>query len=265
MKARNSASNFLPWEDHLSLNPIHKVLSTMAAHQVRVLLMGGQACVLYGAAEFSRDTDLLILAEVDNLGRLSAALDELQAVLIAVPPFDIEFLKRGFAVHFRCHHPDAAEMRVDLMSVLRGVEDFASLWSRRTTLAEMDGATYELISVQDLVRSKKTQRDKDWPMLRRLVEIDYLRNRSQPDDPHVRFWLLELRTPELLVEAAKNHPVAAQKFLLERPLLQFACKNESGELEAALIAEEKLEREKDRAYWKPLREELERLRHGKKL
>ena len=35
----------------------------MAARQVRALLMGGQACVFYGAAEFSRDTDLLILAD----------------------------------------------------------------------------------------------------------------------------------------------------------------------------------------------------------
>jgi len=29
--------------------------------------MGGQACVFYGAAEFSRDTDLLILADAANL------------------------------------------------------------------------------------------------------------------------------------------------------------------------------------------------------
>jgi hypothetical protein len=35
----------------------------MAAHQVLALLMGGQACVFYGAAEFSRDTDLLLLSE----------------------------------------------------------------------------------------------------------------------------------------------------------------------------------------------------------
>ena len=32
--------------------------------------MGGQACVLYGAAEFSRDTDLVILADERNLARL---------------------------------------------------------------------------------------------------------------------------------------------------------------------------------------------------
>ena len=29
----------------------------------RTLLMGGQACVFYGAAEFSRDLDLVVLAD----------------------------------------------------------------------------------------------------------------------------------------------------------------------------------------------------------
>jgi hypothetical protein len=42
----------------------------MAGHRVRALLMGGQACVFYGAAEFSRDTDLLVLADAANLARL---------------------------------------------------------------------------------------------------------------------------------------------------------------------------------------------------
>jgi len=49
---------------------IHKVLSTMAAQQVQALLMGGQACVFYGAAEFSRDTDFAILANPENLEKL---------------------------------------------------------------------------------------------------------------------------------------------------------------------------------------------------
>jgi hypothetical protein len=56
-------------------NPIHKVLSTLSCHGVRHLLMGGEACVLYGAAEFSRDCDLVILADSDNLSRLDTALD----------------------------------------------------------------------------------------------------------------------------------------------------------------------------------------------
>jgi hypothetical protein len=55
---------------------------------VRTLLMGGQACVFYGAAEFSRDLDLLILADPDNLQRLQAALADLESEPIAVPPLD---------------------------------------------------------------------------------------------------------------------------------------------------------------------------------
>ncbi|MEO5715195.1 MAG: hypothetical protein ABIT37_17080 [Luteolibacter sp.] len=55
----------------------------MRKHRVQCLLMGGQACVFYGAAEFSRDTDLAVLADA-NLSLLQAALDELQAKLIAV-------------------------------------------------------------------------------------------------------------------------------------------------------------------------------------
>jgi hypothetical protein len=84
----------------------------MAAHQVRALLMGGQACVFYGAAEFSRDTDLLLLSEADNLERLRHALRELQAECIAVPPLTADFLNRGHAVHFRCQHPEAVGMRI---------------------------------------------------------------------------------------------------------------------------------------------------------
>lgn len=40
-------------------SPIRRVLSILRAQGVRFLLMGGQACVFYGAAEFSRDTDIV--------------------------------------------------------------------------------------------------------------------------------------------------------------------------------------------------------------
>jgi len=48
---------------HLIRNPILKVLSLIQTHRVEALLMGGQACVFYDAAEFSRDTDLTKLRE----------------------------------------------------------------------------------------------------------------------------------------------------------------------------------------------------------
>jgi hypothetical protein len=234
----------------------------MAGHQVRTLLMGGQACVFYGAAEFSRDTDLLILADAANLARLEAALHDLQAEQIAVPPLTLDYLRRGHAVHFRCHHPEAADIRVDVMSRLRGVEEFEVLWKRRTTLTDTDGTVYELLGLPDLVQAKKTQRNKDWPMLQRLLEAHYFRHRGAGTPERQRFWLLELRTPELLTEAAQRWPQLAEEIAQQRPLLLLAVSGQLDHLREALSAEEQAERQQDRAYWQPLKAELEQLRHS---
>ncbi len=235
----------------------------MAARQVRALLMGGQACVFYGAAEFSRDTDLAVLADPENLERLREALRELQADCIAVPPFEPDYLHRGHAIHFRCRHPEATGMRVDVMSVMRGVDEFSRLWQRRVVLADAEDTTYELLALPDLVRAKKTQRGKDWPMLKRLVDADFLTNRSSAAPEQTRFWLQELRTPELLVELAGREPEIANHCRRARALISFALNGDALGLTEALDAEEKLERERDRIYWMPLRAELERLRHSK--
>src|ERR1700757_3410913 len=74
-RARSCGRSICRGRDRLIRNPIRKVLSSMQAHRVRALLMGGQACVFYGAAEFSRDTDLLgiywalLKVELDQLRR----------------------------------------------------------------------------------------------------------------------------------------------------------------------------------------------------
>jgi hypothetical protein len=93
----------------------------MREHRVRARLMGGQACVFYGTAEFSRDTDFAILASPANLIRLTAALAELQGDLIAVPAFALKYLRKGHAIHFRCRRPEAAGLHVDVMTRMRGV------------------------------------------------------------------------------------------------------------------------------------------------
>lgn len=103
----------------------------MRTNGVRCLLMGGQACVVYGGAEFSRDTDLAVLADDENLRNLRAALDELDAKPIAVPPFERRYLESGHAIHFRCRLPEAFGLRVDVMSRMRGLPGFEELWARR--------------------------------------------------------------------------------------------------------------------------------------
>jgi hypothetical protein len=235
----------------------------MRAQRVRALLMGGQACVFYGAAEFSRDADFAIIADAANLARLRKALAELEADPIAVPPFALKYLRRGHAIHFRCRHPEALRMRVDVMSKMRGVDSFAGLWRRRTVIELPDGTKCDLLSLPDLVQAKKTQRDKDWPMIRRLVEANYFENQSRPNPARIRFWFRELRTPELLSNLAHRYPAICSRVISRRPLLTYALSAEGQKLEQALRAEESIERDRDRQHWLPLRKELERLRHSK--
>jgi len=45
------------------------------------------------------------------------------------------------------------------------------------------------LSLPDLVQAKKTQRDKDWPMIRRLVEAHYFQSRGKPKMAHLEFRL----------------------------------------------------------------------------
>jgi hypothetical protein len=75
--------------------PIRQVLLTIQASGTRTLLMGGQACVFYGAAQVSKDVDFLILADEANFKKLHAALAALAASRIAVPAFDPDVLARG--------------------------------------------------------------------------------------------------------------------------------------------------------------------------
>ncbi len=130
--------------------------------------------MLYGAAEFSRDTDLAILASPANLARLQQALDDLRAEVVAVPAFEARYLRRGHAVHFRCQHPEASGMRIDIMTRMRGVAPFSRLWARRTSLTLPDGTRCEVMGLADLVQAKKTQRDKDWPMLKSVAHVRLL-------------------------------------------------------------------------------------------
>jgi hypothetical protein len=223
---------------------------------VQTLLMGGQACVFYGAAQVSKDIDLLLLAEPANYDRLHVALDRLSARRIAVPPLAAEVLARGHAVHFRCAAPGVEDLRIDLMTRLRDLPEFAVLWERRTVLTDADGMEFNLLSVPDLVAAKKTQRTKDWPVIELLVSIHYRENQAAPRPDWITFWLREARTPELLVELVQRFSTETRLLLDRRPLLRLAQAGELEELRAALDAEVRAEQAKDRAYWLPLKLEL---------
>jgi len=243
--------------------PIRKALFTIQTHGVRALVMGGQACVLYGAAQVSKDLDFLLLHDPDNLAALRAALAAMRAERIAVPPFNETVLRDGLAVHFRCHAPDVSGLRIDVMTHLRQPCDFNALWDRRVVLEDSDGLRLNVMSVPDLVSAKKTQRSKDWPMIEALVAVHYHEHGHEPTDERIAFWLGEARSPRMLIDLAERFPEHAERERTRRPLLAHAIARQPDALAEALDAEVRAERERDRQYWAPLRKRIEAFRRNR--
>ena len=171
-----------------------------------------------GGAEFIRDRDIAVLADTGNRTRLESALDDLQAQCIPVSPADWEFLNRGHAIHFRCLHPDALNMRLDIMTKMRGCDDFKELWKRRRTLEDESRFVYVLHGIESLVKAEK-QRDRDWPMIRRLVDAHYDEFKDQANEDRVQFGLRESRILGVLLAIATSHSRLCEERRTDGPLL----------------------------------------------
>jgi hypothetical protein len=125
------------------------------------------------------------------------------------------------------------------------------------------GETIEVIGLRDLVQSKKTQRDKDWLMLKRLVENDIILNKDNPSGDRLTWWFYECRDADTLVDMAARYPKIAARCARKRALLHSAIASDTHKLGPQIHQEEVAERQKDKEYWEPLKKELEALRHKK--
>lgn len=247
---------------------VDRILSVFGQHNVQYLLMGGQACVIYGGAEFSRDTGLALLADAANMEHVTAALLELKASIVAVPPYNPDYLKKGHAIHFVC--AAAGNTRLDLMARRRNVPDFRECWHRRSTLTLPCAGDVNVMGLEDLVACKKTQREKDWPMITRLVDVNYVsavEGDLEITPAQSQFWLRELRTPDLLLDCVRRVPEMAEQVAYTRPATAAAADaafNAAAphRIQELLDAEQRRERAADVIYWAPLRAELESLRHA---
>jgi hypothetical protein len=155
-------------------------------------------------------------------------------------------------------------LKHQVKALLIGVQDCifygAAEFSRDVDYAVLIDPENLLKMKAALVQSKKTRCDKDGPMIRRLVDADYTKASEDPPDKQIRFGLQECRTPERLILLLKRFPNQADAVSIFRPLLSQAYPGNEEILRDLLKKEEDRERDLDRAYWVPLRKELERWR-----
>ncbi len=83
-------------------------------------------------------------------------------------------------------------------------------------------------------------------------------------EEHIDFWLLELRSPEFLMEAVRRFDRRAATLQSRRDLLKIAARGDLPSLRTALLDEMEAEKEADRRYWQPLKRQLSELRRERR-
>ena len=144
-------------------------------HGVRYVLIGGLAAVLHGSPLPTLDADICPATDPDNLQRLAAALEDLDArirtpdVTEGVPfPRDAAFLAEVSLLNLTTRLGD-----LDLAFAPAGTQGFVDLSGQAIPMV-IRGVTVRVARLEDVIRSKEAaNRPKDHrtlPVLRQLLQ-----------------------------------------------------------------------------------------------
>lgn len=143
--------------------------------RVRYLLISGQASILYGAATFSEDVDIWIDPTPANVSRFIEALEDLGArVYKLTPAMTVRNLRRGHGFHFILP-PD--DVFLDVMGQPPRVGSFARAWVCKRWF-QSEWGLVPVVSIEDLVKLKKTRRAADYDVISNLVAIRVAKAKS---------------------------------------------------------------------------------------
>jgi len=138
---------------------------------VDYLLIGGQATVVYGAAQFTQDFDVWVRPTRKNLEALLRALSRSGArVHKLTPPVTVRNARRGHGFPFVVPSPRSAPVPLDVMGCPPRVGGFVSA-KRRSALTATPWGRVPVVSAEDLVRLKRTNRPGDYEVIARLVRL----------------------------------------------------------------------------------------------
>jgi predicted nucleotidyltransferase len=134
------------------LNRLQDVFKSFQQNNVRYVVIGGVASVLYGIPRATFDVDILIEATADNAGRLLNALTE-AGFGTATMTSPEEIVSNEITVF-------NDRVRIDVQTKTPGVS-FEDVWSRRKTV-NYNGQEFFILSREDLIKAKRASgRDVD--------------------------------------------------------------------------------------------------------
>lgn len=146
------------------LNLLQGVFASFQRHEVRYVVIGGIAAVLYGVPRATFDLDILIDHTEDNTRRLlNALLDAGLGTAALTSPDDI--LANEITIF-------KDKVRIDVQTTTRGI-DFKTAWQRRTAM-EYQGQKFYVASREDLIASKRASG--------REIDLEDVRLLELPED-----------------------------------------------------------------------------------
>lgn len=146
------------------LNRLKDVFGSFQRHKVRYIVIGGVASVIHGVPRATFDLDILIDATSDNARSLLEAL--LDAGFGTASLTDAKEILSNEITIFK------DRVRVDVQISTPGL-DFKEAWKRRKT-AEYQGQTFYIVSLEDLLASKRAAG--------RDIDLEDVRLLELPDD-----------------------------------------------------------------------------------
>lgn len=157
------------------LEVIKGPLKLLGEYEVNCVIIGGVAASLYGSSILTHDLDVCYARSSENLKRLAAALQSVNARLRNAPPdipfiLDHETLRRGLNFTFAT---DVGSL--DLLGEVRGVGYYDDMIAE-AIVYDLFGYSFPVIDIEKLIVAKRTAgRGKDLAV---LPELEAIRERQ---------------------------------------------------------------------------------------
>jgi predicted nucleotidyltransferase len=160
----------------VNIRPFFDILRTLNEHEVRYVLIGGLAAIMWGSDYITRDVDVCYDRHNENLKALVRALRSLEAHLRGWPDGVPEFIdersfRLGDTMTFVTKFGD-----FDCLGTPSGTDGYSELVEHATTMEVEDGVSVMVASIDDIILMKRTAgRVKDLNVVEGLKLLKELR------------------------------------------------------------------------------------------